>query len=251
MKTISSYENKICRLECACCAEDHYADFSMPTKRYLLEDGVVYIKFKTSLYSFKDRIRIAHDLSKDWKNLKECKTSFNGVIVEYSQLSELYSTLLLEYQQNDILKPEDIITLNKIKFMRSSDQYKNDPTRRYSLFTSKGGLMIQCDIGRSSKDKKHYVDFENKENKLIIQNIDIGYAIPELLSKWEIFKRQIKFIFSNTIHHRIFYEYELSLSKEELVQFMNILLWIMNNYSEKEDGGGDYEIKDESVVEWC
>lgn len=214
MKTISALYNKICRLECSCCGEDHYADFSMPSKKLLDDKSFLYLNFKTSEYRLRDRIRISKDILKRKKQLENKTEVFNSVIVDFNQLADLYSTLKLEYEQNDLLKPTDIQNQDLVlELMTSSDEKFHE----YSFFTSKEGLMIHGTI---------------EEN--IVYDLNIGHALEYEMKYFKLFQRCINWIF-NKKRNSIFEDYEVSLSKEEFIRFMNSLNWILQNVVEKSD----------------
>ena len=214
MKTISALYNKICRLECSCCGEDHYVDFSMPSKKLLDDKSFLYLNFKTSEYRLRDRIRISKDILKRKEQLENKTEVFNSVIADFNQIADLYSTLKLEYEQNDLLKPGDIQDQNlTLELMTSSDEKFHE----YSFFTSKEGLMIHGTI-----------------EKNIVYDLNIGHALEYKMKYFKLFQRCVSWIF-NKKRNSIFEDYEISLSKEEFIKFMNSLNWILQNIIEKSD----------------
>lgn len=214
MKIISALYNKICRLECSCCGDDHFADFSMPNKKLLDENNFLYINFKTAEYRIKDRIRISKSLINRRKQLQNKTEAFNGIITDYNQIAELYSILKLEYEQNDMLKPEDIKNEKRVlELLTSSDGSFHE----YSIFTSREGLIVHVTIENST-----------------VYDISISYALSREMKIFEIFKRCFAWIF-NKRRNSIFEDQEISLSREEFVDFMNSLNWILQNIEEKKD----------------
>jgi hypothetical protein len=221
MKVISNLHTKLCRVECTCCGEGHDLDFAMPSKKYLIDEYFLYLLFRQDGFSLKDRIRQSHNFVKHKKNLQESKMMWDGVIVEYDQLADLYSTLKLEYEQNDLLHEEDLSPLEKINFVKTADSTEN--FNSYIIFSSKEGLVIEVMANR-------YLDRKpNPEGKLVIENISIGYSIKDSDSRLNRFKRIFKYIFNQNKgrEHWFFTKNEVSLSKEEFIQFNNTFIFYL------------------------
>jgi len=219
MKIISALYNKICMLECSCCGDTHYAEFAIPTKKFLDENNFLIINFKTSEYRLRDRIRISKDILLRRKFLKNKTEIINSLIVDYNQLGELFSLLKLEFEQNDLLKPEDIKNEKKVlELLTSSD----DKFQEYSIFTSKDDCLIV-----SISLEKNTVD-----------NINIGYALNETYFL-NLLSRCITWIF-NKKRNYIFEEYEVCLSKEDFINLMNSLNWILENVEEKKTSSNPF-----------
>lgn len=223
MKVISSLYSKICRLESSS-GEDEYIDFKMPGKHFLSSYNFLALRFKFSRSELDFRIRTCLRALKLKKQLENKTDILCSVLVKLEQIAELYSTLKLEYEQNDLIKPGELEEQSQdleLKLMTSSceDYYE------YSIFTSKEGVIIYALIDQNC---------DLYPGKNLVLSLSIGYAFEHEMEYSDLLKRCIKFIL-NKNKNAIFEVNEFQFSKEEFIKFMNALNWILQNIEIKFD----------------
>ena len=230
MKIISDVEYKLVQLECSCCSSDHTITISMPTKKYLDEDWYSSFEFDIRELSFKERVREA---SRYWKKrnlFKDQADNMGGLICSKQQLEELYSTLLAEYIQYDLIKESETTQLKQIMLKKIKNEYDD-----YIAFSCDSGLQIQ-------------IDRSEIQGKKLIHNIDICYA-PSAETNWWIFNRCLRFVFFPKNYSYPFLKNTVCLSRKELVEILGVLNWLSNNLKPLGEDG-PYEVENEDSIKF-
>ncbi len=230
MKIISDIEYKLVQLECSCCSSDHTITVSMPTKKYLDEDWYASFDFKCPELDLKSRIREAFKYWNKRKDFEKLSANMGGVICSKQQLEELYSSLLSEYIQYDLIKESETTDLKEITLRKIKNSFDD-----YIVFSCKSGLQIE-------------IDRSEIQGKKLIHDINICYA-PTGNSSWRIFKRCLKIVFSPKNNAYPLYSFCACLNREEFVDFLRTLNWLNNNLKPLGEDG-PYEVENEDSIEF-
>ena len=230
MKIIRSYYERICKVLCSICNEREYVDIDR-FKEYPNEDDEVYVFSFNNLikFGFFKRLKDVFLTLKNFNSYKNGEHQFqNSMTLDFEQISELYNELYNDALNNDILKSKDIEYINKNKKLKISKYNNKDNFFIGLLFKSKENMVLSASIIKRDKMMSYCY-------------YHLGWTLPYSLTKKELKRSAIKYIFNRTSYY--FKKCELFIYKNDLIEFLFALNYIVTNTKVDKNGYHIYDSK--------
>lgn len=221
MKIIDAYYEPIVRVNCNCLGGDDYVEFHRDKSFLSNKDKCAYyVKFiDNDKWSFSTRLRTLYIYRKYWKNfINGERQTYNGISLNYDQVSELYLTLYNDALENEIIVSEDIKKIEKWEPQHSFEKYNLEYPEDilYILFKSQEGFVFSVETLY-----KNPAEFK------------LSWAFDLSITKKEIKRYTRNFLFKN----RKFFcqENEMFFYKDDVVDLLCVMNFVLRKTIIKED----------------
>ena len=217
MKVIKSRSEQVCEVHCTCCEEDHRFEVERNKNfgKGKWEDDIFYVKFFSCDLPLKERIREIRHIMKNFESHKNgIHQAWNGILLDSDQLGELYGLLYSEVQVNDILDASDLEYIDKNIDLKPIKFDDKDNWKTWILSKSRDGLVFSTDL------------YYNVDKEYQVADIAIGWSVPEEMTKKELRKRCIKYLFKRSNYY--FEHYECFLFKSDVVELLAAMNAFLN-----------------------
>jgi len=228
MKLIRTHDIPIFKVFCSCDREN--AEFSL--SRYKETDDPINIRFEGERYlSFRTRLRDGIKIFKTFEELK-LQPWFGIYIENIDQLLEMYSELYRVCFENNLLTKEDVDYINKLNEPIPEKFYEDTKTTagddgQFVFFRSEQGFYFSAELREYDLDKEDDIK-EGNGFKYRIYWFNIGWNIEKDRKRKKFIPYIRRFIFRNEPFY--IQDYELSLTKDEIVSFLGILNYFTSKF---------------------
>lgn len=229
MKLIRSHDIPIFKSFCSC--DEENVEFSL--SRYSGTDNPILIKFSGEKnLSFRTRLRDGIKVFKTFEELK-VKPWFGIYIENIDQLLEMYSELYRISFENNLLTKEDVDYINELKEPIPEKFYEHLNTTagkdgQFVYFRSDEGFYFSAELREYDLEKEDDLS-EGNGFKYHIYWFNFGWNIEHDRKRRDFIPYIRRFIFRNETFYM--QDYEVSLSKSELVELLNVLNYFTSKFT--------------------
>jgi hypothetical protein len=220
MIIISSRLEKIARVLCSCCYEDHFFDIEANTNYLKIDpdDCLFYFEFKQKDFqSLKDRLRTFKCFLRNKFQFK----SLDSILIDLDQLRKIVE-VLKSYSTTFGFEEEYTRSLDveEIKFIKM-DYYDKKRKDSFDLVIfNKNDLIINLDCVKD-------------DGKLYYYDIEIGFN-PTNFSLKKRISLGLSYLFAKG--KSVLRDYEVSINKDDFMELIRTLNYIKNNSEPSERG---------------
>lgn len=237
MKVISGISDRVAKILCHCCQEDHFVlvDFN---KHYDAKDQDEYVfeftfDIKDDRYSYhtlKQRLRDSINLVRNEDNFRH-EESVDMVLMTPDMMAELYEEMRLWIDKLLTDEERDKIRLSE----------KPDFVKKYVRFKAKGKFRKQKNDWvelypfRGSDGLTWYIDhFEDDTGRVYLHDFGLGWFFTKSYTNKQIRQYSLRYLFKKGWYGmRQMY---CSLNKAEAIKFLGTINWVFRNAKKDEKG---------------
>lgn len=242
MKIIRHGYDRVARLDCSCCMEDHTATFDIVTTynedkdKSCFEDYALYIKIEDKNLmdvGFFFRLKEYIKFKRNWKNYIDGKLmTAHGILIHTDQYEELYQVLKDGLTKHNILSPEEVdfientehtfldkkVPIELIKYNPKALIKKNTytPEDEWTWIPFMGDDFVL------SVDQ--FADEDKSTNKVWVADTVFGFKLNEEETKKDVNKMARRYLW-NEWYGFIAGNFEGFMTKENVVKFLSFLYY--------------------------